>query len=37
MRLRMKKHGCYWEKIGNAVLDRTPGAIQAQYSMKLKA
>ncbi|PQE05345.1 hypothetical protein CJF31_00008874 [Rutstroemia sp. NJR-2017a BVV2] len=34
--LRMKKHGCSWEEIHHALLYRTLGAIQVQYSTKLK-
>jgi hypothetical protein len=34
--LKMKKGGCSWEKIHRALPDRTPGAIQVQYSTKLK-
>ena len=34
--LKMKKEGCSWEEIHHALPDRTPGAIQLQYSTKLK-
>ncbi|KAI9748733.1 MAG: hypothetical protein M4579_007133, partial [Chaenotheca gracillima] len=34
--LKMKKEGCSWEEIHHALPDRTPGAIQVQYSTKLK-
>jgi len=34
--LKMKKKGCSWEEIHHALPDRTPGAIQVQYSTKLK-
>ena len=34
--LKMKKGGCSWEEIHHALPDRTPGAIQVQYSTKLK-
>ncbi|KAJ8063448.1 hypothetical protein OCU04_008664 [Sclerotinia nivalis] len=34
--LRMKKNGCSWKEIHNALPHRTPAAIQAQYSTKLK-
>jgi hypothetical protein len=34
--LKMKKEGCSWEEIHDALPDRTPGAIQVQYSTKLK-
>ncbi|PMD14931.1 hypothetical protein NA56DRAFT_582813, partial [Hyaloscypha hepaticicola] len=33
---KMKKDGCSWEEIHRALPDRTPGAIQVQYSTKLK-
>jgi len=33
--LKMKKEGCSWEEIRHALPDRTPGAIQVQYSTKL--
>jgi hypothetical protein len=32
----MKKEGCSWEEIHHALPDRTPEAIQVQYSTKLK-
>ncbi|KAM0145916.1 hypothetical protein ACHAQE_011012 [Botrytis cinerea] len=34
--LRMKKSGCSWEEIHNTLPHRTQGAIQVQYSTKLK-
>jgi hypothetical protein len=34
--LKMKKEGCSWEEIHRALPGRTPGAIQVQYSTKLK-
>jgi hypothetical protein len=34
--LKMKKEGCSWEEIHRALPDRTLGAIQVQYSTKLK-
>jgi hypothetical protein len=34
--LKMKKEGCSWEKIHAALPHRTTGAIQVQYSTKLK-
>ena len=34
--VKMKKQGCSWEEIHRALPDRTPGAIQVQYSTKLK-
>ncbi|KAF4636261.1 hypothetical protein G7Y89_g1829 [Cudoniella acicularis] len=34
--LKMKEEGCPWEEIHAALPRRTPGAIQVQYSTKLK-
>lgn len=34
--LKMKEDGCLWEEIHAALPHRTPGAIQVQYSTKLK-
>ena len=34
--LKMKKEGCSWEEIHHALPDRTSGAIEVQYSTKLK-
>jgi hypothetical protein len=34
--LRMKEQGCSWEEIHTALPHRTSGAIQVQYSTKLK-
>ncbi|KAJ8058429.1 hypothetical protein OCU04_012618 [Sclerotinia nivalis] len=34
--LNMKKRGCSWEEIHTALPNRTQGAIQVQYSTKLK-
>jgi hypothetical protein len=34
--LRIKKHSCSWEEIHHALPHRTLGAIQVQYSTKLK-
>jgi hypothetical protein len=34
--LKMKGEGCSWEGIHRALPHRTPGAIQVQYSTKLK-
>ncbi|KAM0124092.1 hypothetical protein ACHAO1_011141, partial [Botrytis cinerea] len=34
--LNMKKRGCSWEEIHNALPNRTQGAIQVQYSTKIK-
>jgi len=34
--LEMKSNGCSWEEIHAELPHRTPGAIQVQYSTKLK-
>lgn len=34
--VKMKKQGCSWHEIHGALPNRTPGAIQVQYSTKLK-
>ncbi|TVY93988.1 hypothetical protein LAWI1_G003141 [Lachnellula willkommii] len=34
--LKMKKEGCQWDEIHAALPHRSPGAIQVQYSTKLK-